>query len=179
VGSTTSICSIGFFVGSVAIATYGMTRRPLRTSLLATFIQGLVLFTPVSSTVHIAVCGFLFLFLAPIFAAAHNLIISSCVEANVLGRVTATTDAIGTFAASAAMFVAGPIVDDVMQPLLESPSAPLADTFLGTIYGTGKGKGIALLWASVGTVQCTVALLFITSSQLRKLEKTTIIRTSK
>lgn len=88
---------------------------------------------------------------------------------DVLGRVFALQLALGVGAQSLGILLAGTLADAVFEPLLAQTGA-LAGS-LGTLIGTGPGRGMAAMFLMVGLLQLVIVLFSLLSPSIRRLEQ--------
>jgi hypothetical protein len=84
------------------------------------------------------------------------------------GRVFSTRRMIAQIATPAAFVAAGPVADNVFEPLLLD-GGPLADT-LGRVWETGVGRGSALLISCVGVAVVALAGVAWLVPSIRNIE---------
>lgn len=68
-----------------------------------------------------------------------------------------------------AFLLAGPLADQVFEPLFRQDS-PLSTTPLGTIIGTGPGRGIGFLFMVSSLILIAASALAWTNPRIRNLE---------
>lgn len=160
---------VGTVIGSSALAMWGGPRR--RVNGLAGFALPLGLFLcfgairPSIPLIVIAALGFAFCF--TITDGTTRNVLQLEVEQDVQGRVFATYNMICGGALAVAYVLAGPVADRVFEPLL-LPGGGLADS-VGTIIGTGPGRGMAFLMMIVGVLMIATAAIAYRRPSLRAL----------
>jgi len=97
------------------------------------------------STLLIATAQFVILFFIPISAALSQAVWQIKVAPDVQGRVFATRAMIAWSIIPLANLAAGPLADRVFEPLM-SEGGLLSATMVGSVVGTGAGRGIALIF---------------------------------
>ncbi|MBW4617791.1 MAG: MFS transporter [Cyanosarcina radialis HA8281-LM2] len=90
----------------------------------------------------------------PMLGSSNDAIWMNQVKPEFQGRVFATTSFIGQVTAASATLIAGPLADRIFEPAM-MPEGSLTGIF-GSIFGTGAGAGMALLYATT-----SLCLLFI------------------
>ncbi|WDZ82964.1 MFS transporter [Micromonospora cathayae] len=146
----------GLFAGSLVMGAWGGPKRRI-TAVCGGLAAGgvaLVLHAAAPSVWLIAVVAPLFLFVLPIVNSSTMTLVQTKTEPSVLGRVLATARVIGDASVPLAYVLAGPIADGV-EPLLR-PDGALAGS-VGTVIGTGDGRGIALVFAVTGALMVLLA----------------------
>ncbi|WP_326553337.1 MFS transporter [Micromonospora sp. NBC_01813] len=160
----------GLFVGSLVMSAWGGPKRRVRgiIGFLAWGAVALFLHGMYPSAWLIAVVAPLFLFTLPILNGSVMTVIQTKVPTESLGRVVATTRMIGQSATPVAYLVAGPLADRIAEPAL-APGGALAGS-VGTVIGTGPGRGIAALFWLIGAAMLLVAAVAAARPRLRRLE---------
>jgi hypothetical protein len=95
-------------------------------------------------------------------------LLQSKVAPTTLGRVMASARMVSQGATALAFAIAGPLADQVFEPML-APGGALAGS-LGGVIGTGPGRGIALIFVITGAVLVGLAALAATSPALRGVD---------
>jgi len=103
-----------------------------------------------------AACGFLTFASLPLSQAGAEVLVRTRVDNARQARTWGTISLVTQMGYLVAYLCSGVMVDHVLQPLL-SPGR-LLSTSLGTIVGTGPGRGAALLVGLMGLVMAMVAL---------------------
>jgi len=158
-GAVLSIAGLGAVVGSLAVGVLGTPKR-----LVATIMGGIaVIGVFVSmvgmreSVVIVGIAATLLLFLNPVVNSSSQVIWQTKVEEGMQGRVFSLRRMLSSAVSPLAIFIAGPLADQIFEPMLADDGA-LADT-VGTIIGTGPGRGIGFMYvvAGIGTVGLGIA----------------------
>jgi hypothetical protein len=117
------------------------------------------------------VIGFVFLFGLAGMMAEEQAVWQVRVPAAAQGRVFALRRAITWGSLPISYAVAGPLADSVFTPALSAGGALVA--WLGPWFGTGPGRGIALLLMCAGAVKLAVVLAGATDLKLNRLNALT------
>jgi macrolide-efflux protein len=156
-GMIETIAATGMLVGA-ALVTAWKSARP--TTLLAAGLaatgaaMALVPLGP--GAWWVAACGFLPFASLPLSQAGAEVLVRTRVDNARQARTWGTISLVTQMGYLVAYLCSGVMVDHVLQPLL-SPGR-LLSTSLGTIVGTGPGRGAALLVGLMGLVMAMVAL---------------------
>ena len=156
-GMIETIAATGMLVGA-ALVTAWKSARP--TTLLAAGLaatgaaMALVPLGP--GAWWVAACGFLTFASLPLSQAGAEVLVRTRVDNARPARTWGTISLVTQMGYLVAYLCSGVMVDHVLQPLL-SPGR-LLSTSLGTIVGTGPGRGAALLVGLMGLVMAMVAL---------------------
>jgi hypothetical protein len=68
-----------------------------------------------------------------------------------------------------AYLISGPLADYVFEPLLRDGGA-LANTFVGTLLGTGPGRGIGFMFVIAGLLGVVVSGFAYMNRHIRNIE---------
>lgn len=158
-GSVSSVGAIGGVIGGLAMSAWGGPKRRVHgvlsgwvfSSLLGVILMGLGRSLPVW-----AVAGFFGAFSVPIINGSNQAIWQAKVAPDVQGRVFSIRRLIAWFVNPAAMLIAGPLADFVLEPAMQ-PGASLSGTF-GWLVGTGPGAGMSLIFIITGILAAMVGL---------------------
>jgi hypothetical protein len=160
-------------IGGLVMGVWGGPKRYLIWGVLAAiamsgfgyFIAGLR-----PSTWLIGLAQFVILFFIPISAALSQAVWQKKVAPDIQGRVFAIRAMIAYMIIPLANLVAGPLADNVFEPLLEEGGA-LSSTFVAGVVGVGAGRGIALIFIiSALSLWITSAYAFA-NPRIRNLEE--------
>jgi predicted MFS family arabinose efflux permease len=120
---------------------------------------------------RIAVLGFVFLFGLAGIMAEEQAVWQVRVPAAAQGRVFALRRAITWGSLPVSYAIAGPLADSVFTPALTVHGALFAS--LGPLFGTGPGRGIALLLMCAGAVKAAIVLGGAADPELQRLNAPT------
>lgn len=170
-GQVLSIGGCGMLIGSVLISVWGGPKRRVDAILKFVFFQGAiaVLAGFRVSLVVFAFGIFGYLFSQPIIISSNQAIWQSKVPQKLQGRVFSLQQTLERSLAIFAYLIAGPLVDNVLNPLMTRNGA-LSQT-IGKLIGVGTGRGIGLLLILVGLVNIFAAAIAYREPRLRRLEK--------
>ena len=116
----------------------------------------------------IAIAASIFLFSSPIIDACSQALWQSKVPPEAQGRVFAVRRVISWVTVPLANLSAGPLADNLFEPLMAS-DGPLAGS-VGRIIGTGPGRGIGLLYIVLGILSLLVTIAAYLYPRIRLLE---------
>ncbi|WP_320068795.1 MFS transporter [Micromonospora sp. RTGN7] len=168
-GLVVACMGVGAVAGSMALAMWGGPLR--RINGLAGFALPLGAFLclgalrPSVPLILIAALGFTFCF--TIVDGTTRNVLQLEVEPAVQGRVFATYNMVSGAVLSVSYLLAGPLADRIFEPMLRT-GGRLAGS-VGTVVGTGPGRGIALLMLLVGLLMLVTAALAYVQPSLRGL----------
>ncbi|MCA9930076.1 MAG: hypothetical protein KC419_16450, partial [Anaerolineales bacterium] len=100
--------------------------------------------------------------------SSNQAIWQSKVPTHVQGRVFATQQMIGKAASPFAYLLAGPLADRVFEPMLVTDG--LLSGSVGQILGVGAGRGIGLIFVTMGIVKVLIAAGGFLNPRVRLVE---------
>jgi MFS family permease len=169
-GTILSIGGLGFLAGSLTMSAWGGPKVRVNGIYIFLFLQGWVLFVaglPPKATT-LAVASFLYFFGHPIINGCSQAIWQSKTAPDVQGRVFAVRRMIAWSSLPLAYLAAGPLADQVFEPLLDK-NGPLASS-VGQIIGTGQGRGIGLLYIILGITKLSATAVAFLYPRLRQID---------
>ena len=169
-GALWGFLSLGFIVGGLVVAKKGLGRNPLRTLLLANVAMWSVttIFTLQASVVLLTVGLFTWLCLIPGVEAAEQTILQKVVPPERQGRVFGFAQSVEQAATPVTAFLIGPIAEWIFIPFMTTGTG--ADV-LGPWFGTGKDRGLAMLFTVAGAIGLLATLLAMQSTAYRSLSE--------
>lgn len=169
-GGIMSIAGIGMLVGSVVMSAWGGPKRRVPGMLGFMTLSGIaVAMTGVSESVAL-VAGSAFLLMATvaIVNGTSQALWQTKVAPDMQGRVFSVRRLMAQFAAPISYLLAGPLADNVFEPAMATGGA-LAGS-IGSVIGTGSGRGIGLIFLLMGIGTIGVAALTYAMPHIRNLE---------
>jgi len=170
-GVLMTVAGGGMLAGSLAMSAWGGPQRRVVGLLAAELVSGLC-FILMGLRPELALVGLGALVAhatIAMVAGSSWMLWQTRVPHAMQGRVFAAQQMISSSAAPLALLAAGPLVEKVFAPLL-LPGGALAGS-IGVIVGVGPGRGIGLMFVSMGLVKALVALAGLAYPRLRRLEK--------
>jgi DHA3 family multidrug efflux protein-like MFS transporter len=160
--------SAGFIVGGLAVAKTGLSGNPLRVLLLVNVVLWTVtiLFPLRSSVVFLAAGMAIYMVLMPYAEAAEQTILQKVVPYERQGRVFGFAQSVEQAASPLTAFMIGPITQLAFIPFMTDGAG--AD-LIGSWFGTGQERGIALVFVLTGVIGLIVTLLALGSRFYRQL----------
>ena len=167
-GIVLAITSSGFIVGGLLVARRGLGKNPVRTLLLANVAMWIVtILFPIRFEVLPLVIGFfVYLMLAPVAEASEQTIVQKVVPFEEQGRVFGFAQTVETSAAPITAFLIGPIAQFWVLPSMTN--GQLAD-LIGSWFGTGPERGLALIFIVTAILGLVVTLIALRSMPYRRL----------
>jgi MFS transporter, DHA3 family, multidrug efflux protein len=167
-GTLWGFLSLGFIVGGLVVAKKGLGRSPLRTLFLSNIVMWsiAIVFTLQASIVLLSIGMFIYLCLIPVVEASEQTILQAVIPLERQGRVFGFAQSIEQAASPITAFIIGPIAQFVFIPFMTTGKGV---ELIGSWFGTGSDRGIALLFTVTGIIGLLVTLLAMRSNQYRKL----------
>jgi MFS transporter, DHA3 family, multidrug efflux protein len=167
-GGLIAFTSLGFIVGGVIVTRRGLGANPVRSLLLANVVMWTVtiVFPIRSEILPLAIGFFVYLTLVPIAEASEQTVIQQVVPFQEQGRVFGFAQTLEAAAAPITAFLIGPIAQYGIIPSMTDGA--LADT-IGSWFGTGPDRGMALVFIAAGVIGLVVTLLALMSGPYRRL----------
>jgi DHA3 family multidrug efflux protein-like MFS transporter len=164
--------SLGFIVGGLVVARVGLGRSPLRTLFLANIVMWTIcsVFTLQESIILLTVGLFIYLCLIPAVEAAEQTILQKVTPPERQGRVFGFAQSIEQAASPITAFLIGPIAQLIFIPFMTTGAGV---ELIGSWFGTGTDRGIALVFTVAGLIGLTVTLLAMRSRSYRELAQST------
>jgi MFS transporter, DHA3 family, macrolide efflux protein len=170
IGVVFSIVGVGMLVGTIIMSIWGGPQRRVLGILTCGALMGVfvIIFGFQPSLIWIAVGGFLFMALLPIANGASQALWQSKTAPDIQGRVFAARQMIARFTQPVSIIIAGPLVDQVFQPLMNE-GGPLAGN-IGQLIGVGPGRGTGLFFIILGAFMILVTLISYMYPPLQNVE---------
>lgn len=162
------LVSTGFIIGGLLIARFGLGGKPLRAlfgaNLVIWFISSI--FTIQPSIVLMTVGLLIYLTVVPFIEAAEHTIIQRVVPLARQGRVFGFAQSVELAAAPLTAFLIGPIAEFFFIPFMTDGAGV---ELIGSWFGTGPARGMALVFTLTGIVGFIVTLIAMRSRPSRLL----------
>jgi MFS transporter, DHA3 family, multidrug efflux protein len=164
------VLSTAFIASGIIISRTGLGRNPIRTLLLVNAITWSVccVFTLVSSIWLLAAGCFVWMLLGPYAEAAEHTTLQKVVPLERQGRVFGFAQSVEQSASPLTAFLIGPLTQFVVIPFMTDGAGAVA---IGSWFGTGPDRGIALVFTVAGMVGLIVTMLAFVSKPYRQLSQ--------
>jgi DHA3 family multidrug efflux protein-like MFS transporter len=164
------VLSLGFIVGGMVVARKGLGKNPLRTLFLANIVMWGIcsVFTLQASIVLLAIGMFVWLCLIPAVEAAEQTILQKVVEPERQGRVFGFAQSVEQAASPITAFLIGPVAQLIFIPFMTTGTGV---DLIGSWFGTGTDRGLALLFTVAGLIGLAVTLFAMRSYSYRALSE--------
>jgi DHA3 family multidrug efflux protein-like MFS transporter len=160
--------SFGFIAGGLVVSRRGLGVNPVRTLLVMNAVLWCIcVLFPLRSWIGLLAAGmFLFMALMPVVEAAEQTIIQRVVPFVEQGRVFGFAQSMETAASPVTSFLLGPIAQIWVVPFMTDGVG--ADA-IGSWFGTGKDRGLALVFIIAGLIGLTATVLALRSRAFHTL----------
>ena len=163
--------STAFIIGGLVVARVGLGANPVRLLVLGNLVNWTVcsVFT-LRSSVPLLVAGcFVWLLLIPVIEAAEQTVLQRSIPYERQGRVFGFAQLVENAASPVTALAIGPLAETVFMPFMSDGRG--AD-WIGSWFGTGPERGIALLFTLAGITGVAATLLARASRAYRALAVT-------
>ena len=169
-GALWGFLSLGFIVGGLLVARRGLGRSPLRTLFRTNLVLWTIcIFFAIQPSIVLLTIGmFIWLCLMPVVEAAEQTILQKVIAPERQGRVFGFAQSVEQAASPITAFMVGPIAQFIFIPFMTDGAG--ADR-IGGWFGTGTGRGIALLFIVAGLIGLVVTFLAMQSRSYRALSQ--------
>ena len=163
-----AVLSTGFIFGGLIIAKTGLGKNPLRTLLLVNVAMWsiTILFPLQASVIMLAVGMLVYMYLTPYAEAAEQTILQRVVPLERQGRVFGFAQSVEQAASPLTAFAISPIAQFIFIPFMTTGAGV---GMIGSWFGTGVNRGIALLFILAAVIGLTASLLALSSKYYRAL----------
>lgn len=160
--------STAFILSGLIISRTGLGRNPIRTLLLVNVItwSACCVFTIQPSIWLLAAGCFVWMLLGPYAEAAEHTTLQRVVPLERQGRVFGFAQSVEQSASPLTAFLIGPLTQFIVIPFMTDGAG--ADA-IGSWFGTGPARGIALVFTVAGLMGLLVTILAFNSSYYRRL----------
>lgn len=157
-GTLWGFLSFGFIFGGLAIAKWGLGQNPLQTLFrvnLAIWFA-CIIFPLQPSIILLTLGSLVWMTLFPFIEATEQTIVQKVVPAQRQGRVFGFAHSVEQAASPLMAFAIGPLAQHYFIPLMTDGYGV---TLIGSWFGTGPGRGIALVFIMAGAVGWLITAL--------------------
>ena len=161
------IC-LAMIAGGLAVSRYGLGRKPVRVIILGNLVNWVVcsVFAIQSSIVLLTVGMIVWLALIPVIEAGEQTVLQRAIPFERQGRVFGFAQLVENAAAPFTAFLVAPLAESVFMPYMTDGGG--ADA-IGSWFGTGPERGLALMFTVAGLVGVAATLLAWSSKSYRRL----------
>ncbi len=157
-GTLWGVLSTGFILSGLYIAKKGLGSQPLKALFLINIITWTtcIFFVVQPSIVLLSIGILIWVFCMPFIEATEHTIVQKVVPLERQGRVFGFAQSIEMSASPITSFLIGPIAQFIFIPFMTTGAGV---ELIGSWFGTGMGRGIALVFMIAGTLGLFVTLL--------------------
>ncbi len=162
------VLSTGFIIGGLIVSSRGLGRNPLKTMLMTNVVLWTIciFFTIQPSIILLSAGLMIYMCLVPVVEAAEQTIIQRLIPPERQGRVFGFAQSIEQAASPLTAFLIGPVAEFIFIPFMTTGSGA---ELIGDWFGTGKDRGLALLFTVTGIIGFCVTLAARRSRAYRRL----------
>jgi len=170
-GIVWGILSTAFIVGGIIISKFGLGKNPLRSLFLTNITIWTVsmLFTVQPSIILLMVGMFIYLAVVPFIEASEHTIMQKVVPFERQGRVMGFAQSVEMAVSPLMAFLIGPLAQFFFIPFMSEGGQ--GAELIGSWFGVGTGRGIALVFTVIGIVGLCVTLIAMRSRFYTVLSK--------
>jgi DHA3 family multidrug efflux protein-like MFS transporter len=163
--------SVGIIVGGLLVARVGLGSNPVRVLLLVNVVMwSVTILFPVRSSIVLLTVGMaIYMLIIPFAEAAEQTVLQQVVPYERQGRVFGFAQSVEQAASPLTAFLIGPITQFAVIPFMTDGWG--AQT-IGSWFGTGPDRGIALVFVIIGVIGLVATLLALGSRYYRDLSAT-------
>jgi DHA3 family multidrug efflux protein-like MFS transporter len=167
-GAILGCLSLGFIIGGMYITKKGLGENPLKNLFRVNIVLWIVcIFFTIQPSIVLLVAGMaIWMSLIPIIEATEQTIIQKVIPAERQGRVFGFAHSIEQIASPLTAFIIGPITQIFFIPFMTTGAGV---QLIGSWFGTGEGRGIALVFSIAGIVGLIVTLVAMRSQSYKLL----------
>jgi MFS transporter, DHA3 family, multidrug efflux protein len=160
--------SLSFILGGLYISRKGLGARPLQTLFRNNIISWTVcIFFTIQPSITLLTIGcFIWMFFIPFTEAIEQTIFQKVVPPERLGRVFGFAHSIEQAASPVTAFLIGPIAQWIFIPFMTTGDGV---QLIGDWFGTGVGRGIALVFTAAGALGLAVTVVAMRSKSYHLL----------
>lgn len=160
--------STGVILGGLLVAKVGLGPNPVRTLLMVNLVLWAVtcLFPLRTSMVVLAVGMYAYMLIVPFAEAAEQTVLQRVVPYERQGRVFGFAQSVEQAASPLTAFLIGPLTQFLVIP---SMTDGVAADLIGSWFGTGAARGMALVFVLTGVVGLVATSLALASRPYRRL----------
>ncbi|WP_440110431.1 MFS transporter [Paenibacillus sp. QZ-Y1] len=170
-GTFQSVSAIGMLISSLCIGIFTVSKRYSNVLVIGLIMSGLSFsLMGLSTNIYFIIfAGFLFLSSLPFVNMSADVLVRNNISNEKQGRVWGIIGILSQLGFIIAYSLAGFLADHIFNPLMMEGGA-LASS-VGSVIGTGQGRGIALLFIIAGLFVILIACITSRLKSIKDLEK--------
>jgi len=167
-GALWGVLSLGFIAGGFYISRRGLGKNPLHTLFLVNIVMWTTtIIFPLQPSILLLSAGLLvWTLLVPFIEATEHTIVQKVVPLERQGRVFGFAQSVETAASPITAFLVGPLAQFFFIPFM---TTGVGVSLIGEWFGTGAGRGMALVFISASVIGLIVTVLARYSRSYRLL----------
>ncbi len=169
-GMIFGVLSFGFIAGGLIIAKIGLGKNPLKTMFLCNIVMWIsaALFT-VQPWIWLLIMGMaVWMTLIPFVEASEQTVLQKVVPPERQGRVFGFAQSVEQSASPITAFLIGPLTQFIFIPFMTTGKGV---EWIGSWFGTGTGRGIALVFIVASLIGLAVTILAMKTKYYRQLSR--------
>ena len=169
-GFLLGVMSVGFIIGGIAVAKWGLGRNPLFSFFIASVIMWItcIFFTIQASIILLAIGMLIWMCLSPVIEAAEQTILQKTVPLERQGRVFGFAQSVEQAASPITAFLVGPLAQFIFIPFMTTGAGV---ALIGDWFGVGTNRGIALIFILAGIIGLIATLLMMRTRAYMRLSE--------
>ncbi len=170
-GALQTAAGVGMLVGGILMSAWGGPKRRIL-GVIGFIGLGMLGLTTAGLQANPYLIGagmFVLMFSLPFASGSSQAIFQTKVAPDIQGRVFAIRGLIAQSMMPLAFLISGPLADKVFEPLM-STGGGLSSTAIGSLFGTGVGRGIGLMFAISGLIGLFATILAFLNPHIRHVE---------
>lgn len=167
-GFIQSMAGVGTLIGGVLMVAWkGPERKVFGILVPSVLVACILVVMPIPAHIGwLAGCSVLIMMAAPVAVVCSQTLWQRKVPAHFHGRAFSLRNTIMKAAQPLAFLSAGVLADHVFNPLMQSELA--ASSWLGAIWGTGEGRGVALMISLFGIISLIMVIIAWCTPTIRR-----------
>ncbi len=159
---------ISFVIGGIGVSRFGLGKVPVRLIMRCNLVNWIVCatFTLQSSVLTLTIGCIVWLLMMPIIEAAEQTVLQRSIPFERQGRVFGFAQLVENAASPVTSIAIAPFAQNLMMPFMTDGRG--AD-WIGSWFGTGPERGLAVIFCLAGVVGVVATLLFRASPSYRRL----------
>jgi DHA3 family multidrug efflux protein-like MFS transporter len=167
-GTLWGFLSLGFIFGGIYISKYGLGKDPLKNLFRINMViwAACIIFPIQHSVILLSIGSLVWMIFIPFIEATEQTIIQKVVPVERQGRVFGFAHTVEQSASPLTAFLIGPLAQFVFIPFMTTGRGV---SLIGSWFGVGEGRGMALVFIAAGFVGLIIALLATRSESYKLL----------
>ena len=162
--------SFAFIIGGLIVSKKGVGKNPVYTMTTLNMITWIIClsFGVPDSIIFFIIPIVIWMIMMPIIEASENTIVQKVIPYDRQGRVIGFAQSVESAASPLTTFLIGPIAQYITIPFMTTGAGV---TLIGSWFGAGDARGMALIFCAAGIIGFVVALIARFSPPMKQLAK--------